>query len=296
MILPPRAGGFLLLAFADDLLAPGLVGVVQSPFAVTRLALVAVTALWTVRARNPRWPAAHGAVSVVSVAVVLIQSPTRSVDLVTAAVTTAIAIPLLVAAVRSSTAKDEASLIEVARLDPLTGVLNRRGLEAWAHSNPGPTTLTVIVVDVDDLKGHNSRHGHAGGDAVLVAVASALAASTRPGQAAARLGGDEFAFLASGPSAEIGAEMIRRVRAAAVQAALAAGASVTVGATSAPWTDGSDLADLLHRADAHLLADKHQSKGGLRCRRDRMPSTSEGHARKEEGEHGADDHRRPEGK
>ena len=95
--------------------------------------------------------------------------------------------------------------------DALTGLLNRRGLEAAAEKilspRPVPETehrkgvadrpssFSVLVVDIDDFKGINDRYGHPAGDAVLRAVAELLAGSLRKEDIAARLGGDEFILI-----------------------------------------------------------------------------------------------------
>ena len=85
-------------------------------------------------------------------------------------------------------------LEELARRDPLTGLLNRRGFFERATAAAGKA-LAVTVVDVDNFKEVNDRYGHAAGDAVLNVIASSL--RQLAGRAdVARLGGDEFAVLA----------------------------------------------------------------------------------------------------
>ena len=84
--------------------------------------------------------------------------------------------------------------------DPLTDLLNRRGLEFEAQRILSfPTTETiatvVMIVDLDRFKGLNDSHGHAGGDAALRAVASRLADAVPAHGLIGRLGGDEFAAL-----------------------------------------------------------------------------------------------------
>ena len=88
---------------------------------------------------------------------------------------------------------------ELARLDPLTGLPNRRALtEALARSVGGRRITDrggLLVLDVDDFKTVNTEHGHPGGDAALIAVADALRATAREIDLPARLGGDEFALI-----------------------------------------------------------------------------------------------------
>jgi diguanylate cyclase (GGDEF)-like protein len=88
----------------------------------------------------------------------------------------------------------------VANLDPVTNVLNARGL--WEEvaqipwSKPASVDVTVARVSIDDLKDLNQRHGHLLGDQVLRSLAERLEASLRAGDVVARLGGAEFVVLA----------------------------------------------------------------------------------------------------
>jgi diguanylate cyclase (GGDEF)-like protein len=87
-----------------------------------------------------------------------------------------------------------------AELDPLTGLLNRRGgdrrlrlaLDQMAQHGP----LAVIVTDADGFKEINDRFGHAAGDEVLSGIAGRLRSAIRHGDDVARLGGDEFIIVA----------------------------------------------------------------------------------------------------
>ena len=87
-----------------------------------------------------------------------------------------------------------------ARIDPLTGLLNRRAFdEDLAHaierSRAGDEPLSVMVGDLDDFKDFNDRFGHLEGDRVLKLVADALRAAVRRPDVAYRWGGDEFAVI-----------------------------------------------------------------------------------------------------
>jgi len=90
------------------------------------------------------------------------------------------------------------SLVDAARRDPLTGLVNRTGfwevLDALARDHASPL-VAVLYVDLDGFKEVNDRHGHRIGDIVLTEAAQRIASVIRPGDTVARLGGDEFAIV-----------------------------------------------------------------------------------------------------
>lgn len=95
-----------------------------------------------------------------------------------------------------------AKLQELVRLDPLTGLLNKTTVECWAeqalHSQEGeesPGGLTLFLVDLDEFKEINDRHGHPSGDHVLVETAEAMRRVFSDAAGLGRIGGDEFAVL-----------------------------------------------------------------------------------------------------
>ena len=85
---------------------------------------------------------------------------------------------------------------ELALRDPLTGLLNRRGLDEALAKQPGGESH-VFVADIDSFKAFNDAHGHVVGDLLLQRLADRLhAMMTTFNAVAARLGGDEFVFVA----------------------------------------------------------------------------------------------------
>jgi len=95
---------------------------------------------------------------------------------------------------RAEWAESEASL------DPLTGVLNRRGWERMvaaeeARASRYGDSVAVLVADLDRLKATNDRHGHLAGDQHLKTAAAILSDKLRASDVLARIGGDEFAVL-----------------------------------------------------------------------------------------------------
>ena len=145
--------------------------------------------------------------------------------------------------------------------DALTGLPNRTVLvrEITAALADDPADVSVALIDLDDFKAINDDLGHAVGDALLVAVAAAIAAQLPPDGMAARLGGDEYALLLRGDSAAtlaaIAAHLRRPVHAGEHE--LVVEASIGV----APARAGDTADELIRRADVAMYEAKGQGKG-----------------------------------
>lgn len=144
------------------------------------------------------------------------------------------------------------SQLRMTRVDALTGVANRRGIderlaEEWSRARRHGRSLSVILLDVDDLKGINDAQGHAAGDDALREVASGLAALLRTTDLIGRSGGDEFVLVC--PEADEAA-----VTAVAGKIGLSLRLSVSVGcATLQPE---QSLRELVAKADQALYQTK----------------------------------------
>jgi diguanylate cyclase (GGDEF)-like protein len=144
-------------------------------------------------------------------------------------------------------------LRDAATRDPLTGLLNRSGIDAWFEAvlpvlDPAHEQLGVAYVDVDRFKEINDVHGHSAGDRVLQALAASLTGVGRSGDLHGRLGGDEFLVAAVLPAgaATFGGWAVRLRRAARLEGPVPATASVgvaTVDAAATPWPDVLAAAD-----------------------------------------------------
>lgn len=158
-------------------------------------------------------------------------------------------------------------LVEALGTDALTGAANRAGLarqaeDAIAAGRP----FALLLLDLDGFKGVNDLHGHAAGDAVLVAMVQRLRAQLRAEDLVARLGGDEFAVLIAGaPPRDVLAAMARRMAAGAAERVVFEGRALTVGMSvgiACHPHDGATLADLLRAADRAMYACKRRATGG----------------------------------
>lgn len=89
--------------------------------------------------------------------------------------------------------------------DPLTGLLNRRGIESHAATGTGVEHAApfLVLIDIDDFKQVNDTHGHAAGDDVLRLVAIRLTVAAGAGAVVSRFGGEEFVVLAEQASPDL---------------------------------------------------------------------------------------------
>ena len=167
--------------------------------------------------------------------------------------------------------KERDTLHSMAHSDPLTGLLNRRGLDEALTRALGRATservLALYMLDLDGFKPVNDRFGHDVGDELLRVVAQRLRASVRAGDAVARLGGDEFIVMAHGLSdasqaRELGDKLLAAFRAPFKLDEQTCSVTATIGYALAP-TDTSDAGALLKAADAAMYAGKQVGKDRL---------------------------------
>lgn len=159
-------------------------------------------------------------------------------------------------------------LEQLAFLDPLTGVANRRYIESamatrFAELKGLGTGFGAILADVDHFKRFNDTYGHAAGDRVLRMVASTLSSNCRPFDVVGRWGGEEFLVLATHAGADQIGMLAERLRALVAESNLTADGNVlrvtiSLGATTARPDD--DAATLLHRADELLYRSKSDGR------------------------------------
>lgn len=158
-------------------------------------------------------------------------------------------------------------LEETARIDPLTGLRNRRAFDELADQHHkvaarGGGSFAVLYFDLDDFKSVNDRFGHAEGDAALKAAAGILASCFRAGDILARIGGDEFIALQANTKPGSVDTLAGRIRAAARTWNESSGKPwrirFSIGSAEFDTAVRESLAELIARADASMYEDKRR--------------------------------------
>lgn len=272
LVLVPAGAGVLGLVLSDDvtwslavLVALALVG---TSVLSTRWVVAGVYTIWVgwlagIAAANlPQWPLGWlGAGAVVTVAGVMATVSRRRM---------AERLGELAATAAQATVRD-----------PLTGLVNRRGLSMMGqqiveNARRSGDAVHCVYIDIDQLRHVNEVLGTESGDEVVVAIADALRSVTRGTDIVARWGGDEFCVIGPGPGMSP-MELERRLR---DRVLMSPPVPVDVwepkvcagGAMLAPWDSGS-LDTLLGKADQEMYLRRALRRGGPRTRR--ASSTSE---------------------
>ncbi|MBU6513474.1 MAG: GGDEF domain-containing protein [Betaproteobacteria bacterium] len=157
-------------------------------------------------------------------------------------------------------------LSELIQQDPLTGALNRRGLEVAfrreaARASRSGEALSLSMVDLDFFKRINDKYGHDTGDAVLRELVQVLRAELRPTDVIARIGGEEFLLLLPGEDEEGAAAAVQRAQRSFNARRFAhpqqpAGIRAHFSAGVGRWEPGEALEATYARVDKALLQAK----------------------------------------
>ncbi len=163
--------------------------------------------------------------------------------------------------------RERHQLSESAGRDPLTGLLNRRGLDAAVAALPAVGGLrAVLYIDLDKFKAVNDTHGHTVGDDVLMTVTRHVSSQIRPDDALARLGGDEFVLIASAVASPESARQVADRILSAITTDLRSAAAPLVAISAsvgvALWDGITPFADALAAAD-RLMYEAKRAGGGI---------------------------------
>jgi diguanylate cyclase (GGDEF)-like protein len=179
--------------------------------------------------------------------------------------------------------KEHNELEEAVHTDPLTGALNREGLQAR-----GPELLTqasrygsavaAVYFDVDHFKQINDTHGHAAGDAALQHVVATIRSCTRQTDLIARLGGDEFLLLLIDCSEPDATAVIERILSKISSKPISSGPSSTIPITLSagflwipPAALGANMQTFISAAD-QLMYQSKRAGGNRMSRATHSPS------------------------
>lgn len=172
---------------------------------------------------------------------------------------------------------------EMARHDPLTGLLNRRsffeiGISETARAQRYEHSLGIVFLDLDDFKVLNDARGHEVGDLALKAVGEALVSTLRSSDSVARLGGDEFSVILPEASFQAATDTGHKI-AHAINSALTHFAPVSVSVGIAWFERVSDeFVEMMNTADSLMYEIKKAGKHGVCARQYNQSTDPEGAA------------------
>ncbi|MBB3211758.1 diguanylate cyclase (GGDEF)-like protein [Herbaspirillum sp. Sphag1AN] len=247
-------------------------------FAMARLA-------WQARTELPRWPLRVTAIASLlmglhwlssSVAIHAFPSWFRNGFMLGTVLMTVQYLSLLIAVLtlfQMRLLEAEAKALDMALLDPLTGLNNKRYMSrlfdhALLLATRPHHLVAVFFIDLDNFKQINDTAGHAAGDEVLKVVASRLRSSTRSTDICARIGGDEFIVIGTqldneAQACEVANKLLSQLRDEIPFNGHSHAVGASIGVSLFP-RDGTDLAALIARADEAMYGIKNNGKGGFK--------------------------------
>ncbi len=158
-----------------------------------------------------------------------------------------------------------AQLTELATVDPVTGLFNRRYLETRLEAEVERARrqgqdLALLLIDIDDFKRVNDTRGHLEGDRILRDVADLLRAGVRIFDVCARYGGEEFVIVMPAASALVAQQVAERIRLRVERSFTNDSPSVTVSVGVGMLDSASTADELLDVADRALISAKRAGK------------------------------------
>jgi len=158
-----------------------------------------------------------------------------------------------------------AKVEEKARVDELTGLLNRRSLDEMITSEIGRHSryggiFSLIILDLDSFKEFNDNYGHLAGDKLLRQIGGVIKGAVRGADHAFRYGGDEFAILCPQTAIDAANQVAERVRKQVALKVKAGSIPITASLGLAGWpADGIGANEIIAAADAALY---HAKRAG----------------------------------
>lgn len=152
----------------------------------------------------------------------------------------------------------------MSRLDPLTGALSRSAILddldlAMYRSRREKKALTIALIDIDDLKKMNERHGRSAGDKILQECIRRISACLRRADNVGRYGGDEFLVILPGVNSRTGMKICHRIKSVIGKKEITISdhsIPVTVSQSIAVWDGDANIEKLITAAEQTLLATK----------------------------------------
>ncbi len=165
-------------------------------------------------------------------------------------------------------AREAAEFAAASQQDPLTGLLNRRGLDLQVgalvgQSDASGAPFAIALIDIDRFKAINDRHSHAVGDTVLKRVAVAIREQCRAHDLPVRYGGDEFLVVLAGVDAADALRVLQRLKTTVDANAwddVASGLAVTLSIGAAAHAARASVATTIATADRALYSAKAKGR------------------------------------
>lgn len=162
-------------------------------------------------------------------------------------------------------AEQELAVVQLATLDELTGISNRRGFEVLAQKalnvcERNKRSAVLIFIDLDGFKQINDQFGHCEGDKALQVFSESMRATWRDSDIFARLGGDEFVVLLTDSTLERASKSISRLREFIAQSNVSEDRGYSIsfseGIVEVTPERGMTIAELLEKADTQMYQAK----------------------------------------
>lgn len=168
--------------------------------------------------------------------------------------------------VYANTRQERSYFKRLANRDPMTGLLNRRGLDTFLSKVTHHKYLSISVLDIDNFKSINDTYGHDVGDDVICYLGEQIEKSIRNTDAVARFGGEEFVVYLTGDDSDVLKKIMLRVKEAITSQSsevVENGFTVSGGVEIIQSDKGCDFDKLFKIADEKLYEAKTTGKNKL---------------------------------